>query len=512
MATPTGEPTTGIQPGARYDVVIVGAGFGGIAAAIELKTHGFDDIVLLDAAPELGGTWYYNDYPGSACDVPSHFYSFSFAQRGTWSRFCSPRAEILDYARQVADAFDVTRHVVTSTRVTACRWDDVTLSWSVHVEGPSGESGTLVAGAVVVATGQLNQPAYPAVEGIDEFTGHSFHSARWDHDYDLAGKRVAVVGTGASAVQFVPEIAPRVARLTVFQRTGNWLLPRRNSAYPRAIATLFRRVPWVNRLWRGLLFHYLEFLTAAIRHPRALGWLWSVQSTLFMRWQLRDPETRRKVWPDYTFGCKRVLFSSAFLPALQQANVNLVTERIVRMTPRGPQTSDGRVHEVDCVIYATGFRTTEFMFPMEITGTGGRSLHDAWAGGPRAHLGITVSGFPSLFLMYGPNTNTSGGSIIFFLEAQAKYVRQALRLARSHGAALDVRPEVENRSTTAVQNRFRGTAWTGCDSWYRDRNGRIIANWPDYMRDYARRTETLDSTEFDLIRDRSRSPGHVVRS
>jgi cation diffusion facilitator CzcD-associated flavoprotein CzcO len=487
-----------------YDVVIVGAGFGGIAAAIELKTHGFDDIVLLDAAPRLGGTWYYNDYPGAACDVPSHFYSFSFAQRGTWSRFCSPRAEILDYARQVADAFDVTRHVITGTRVTACRWDEVTLRWSVHVEESSGESRTLVAGAVVIATGQLNQPAYPAVEGVDGFTGHSFHSARWDHDYDLTGKRVAVVGTGASAVQFVPEIAPAVARLTVFQRTGNWLLPRRNSTYAKAIATLFRRVPWANKLWRGVLFHYLEFLTAAIRHPRALGWLWSAQSRLFMRWQLRDPEIRRKVWPDYTFGCKRVLFSSAFLPALQRPNVNLVTDPIERMTPRGPQTADGRVHEVDCVVYATGFRTTEFMFPMEITGTGGRSLREAWAGGPHAHLGITVSGFPSLFLMYGPNTNTSGGSIIFFLEAQAKYIRQALRLARSHDAAVDVRPEVEERSTTEVQERFHGTAWTGCDSWYRDRNGRIVANWPGYMRDYARLTETLDSTQFDLIREPAR--------
>jgi cation diffusion facilitator CzcD-associated flavoprotein CzcO len=478
-----------------HDVVIVGAGFGGIAAAIELKRHGFTDLVLLDAAEGVGGTWRYNDYPGAACDVPSHLYSYSFARRSTWSRLCSPREEILRYIEQVADVFEISPLVRPRTRVRACEWDEAARHWVVRTEG----AGVLHARAVVLATGQLNQPAFPSFPGQETFAGHSFHSARWDHDYDLTGKRVAVIGTGASAVQFVPPVAEQVGRLTVFQRTGNWILPRRNNVYPRPVTALLRLFPVLGTVWRKAIFHGLEGLTALIRHPRTLGQAGRLASALFMRWQLRDKEVRRKAWPDYTFGCKRVLFGSAFLPALQRDNVELVTDRITRMTQAGPQTEDGRVHEVDCVIYGTGFRTTEFMFPMEITGRGGRTLREAWADGPRAHLGVLVSGFPSLFVMYGPNTNTSGGSIIFFLEAQARYLRLAMQLARDRAAALDVRPEVMAASTDAVQRRFAGTAWLSCQSWYRDAGGRIVANWPGYMREYDNATSRLDPAEFTLI-------------
>ena len=484
-------------------MVIVGAGLGGIAAAIELKRHGVEDLVLLDAAGGVGGTWRYNDYPGAACDVPSHLYSYSFARRSTWSRLCSPRAEILRYVEQVADVFGIAPLVRTRTRVTACEWDEAARHWVVRTDG----AGVLLAGAVVLATGQLHQPAYPSFDGQETFAGRSFHSARWEHDYDLTGKRVAVIGTGASAVQFVPPVAEQVAALTVFQRTGNWIMPRRNNVYPRPIAALFRLFPVLGTVWRRTLFDYLELLTAQIRHPRTLGHFGRVWSALFMRSQLRDPQVRRKAWPDYVFGCKRVLFSSAFLPALQRDNVELVTERIARMTPAGPQTEDGRVHEVDCVIYGTGFRTTEFMFPMEITGVGGRTLREAWADGPRAHLGIAVSGFPSLFVMYGPNTNTSGGSIINYEEFQAAYIRQALSLVRSRrAAALDVRPEVEASFDRETQARFAGTAWTRCDSWYRDQSGRIVANWPGYMREYEAAVRELDPAEFTLVPLPDREP------
>jgi cation diffusion facilitator CzcD-associated flavoprotein CzcO len=478
-------------------VIIVGAGFGGIAAAIELRRHGFDDVTVLESAPELGGTWYYNSYPGATCDVPSHLYQFSYAKRRDWPRLCSPQREILDYLREVADEFDITPLVVTGAKVTACSWDDAGCRWAVRTE----DGVTRTAEALVVATGQLNQPALPRIEGLADFAGHSFHSARWDHDYDLRDKRVAVIGTGASAVQFVPEIAPQVARLTVFQRTGNWFLPRRNRPYPPALRALLRRAPWLTALRRILLFHYMEALTAAIRHPRAFGWTIRLRSALFMRRQLRDRRLRRTVWPNYTFGCKRVLLSSYYLPTLARENVELVTEPITRMTEAGPETADGRRHQVDCVIYATGFKTTDFMFPMEITGTGGRPLREVWAKGPHAYLGMTVPGFPSMFLMYGPNTNTSGGSIIFYLEAQARYLRQALAHVRdTEAAAIDVRPEVERASDRAVQERFAGTAWTRCDSWYRDRSGRIVANWPGYMREYAKRTRQLDAAEYRLLR------------
>ncbi|WP_375481382.1 flavin-containing monooxygenase [uncultured Jatrophihabitans sp.] len=479
-------------------VVIVGAGFGGVAAAAELLRNGFDDVVVLEAAPGLGGTWHHNTYPGAACDVPSHFYSYSYAQRHDWSRFCSPQTEILGYLQSTARDLGVAERVVPNTSVTACRWDDATASWTVDAEGPDGPV-TYTAASVIIATGQLNQPAYPRIEGREDFAGHSFHSARWDHDYELRGKRVAVIGTGASAVQFVPEIAPDVAAMSVFQRSGNWFLPREHTDYKPFVHTLFRRVPLLHKLFRFALYSYMEFLTAMIRHPRALGWIGRTWSTLFMRGQLTDPEVRRKAWPDYTFGCKRVLFSSAFLPALQRDNVELVTDAITGMTPAGPRTADGRVHEVDCIIYGTGFRTTDFMFPMAVTGRAGRSLRDEWAGGARAHLGISVSGFPSLFLMYGPNTNTSGGSIIFFLEGQARYVRQALELARERGAAVDVRPEVQHDGDVHTQERFAGTAWTRCDSWYRNESGRIVTNWPGYMRQYAADTRELDVTDYDLV-------------
>jgi len=481
-------------------VIVIGAGFGGVAVAVELLGHGFDDVTLLEAAPRLGGTWHYNRYPGAACDVPSHFYSYSYAQRATWSRFCSPQEEILGYLDEVAQKYDVTRRVVTDARVTSCVWDDAARTWTVRSEDSHGLATERRAAALILATGQLNQPAMPRLEGLDDFAGHSFHSARWDHGYDLAGKRVAVIGTGASSVQFVPEIAPQVAGLTVFQRTGNWFLPRRAKPYSRPVAALFRRVPGLHHLFRGVLTWYLELLTLMIRHPRTVGLAGRAWSTLFMRGQLQDPGVRRKAWPDYTFGCKRVLFSSAFLPALQRPNVELVTESISRMTPAGPQTSDGRVHEVDCVIYGTGFKTGDFMFPMEITGAGGRSLRDAWSQGARAHLGITVPGFPSMFVLYGPNTNTSGGSIIFFLEAQSCYVRQALELVRDRGAAaLDVREDAAHASDQAVQARFAGTAWTQCDSWYRTGSGRIIANWPGYMREYAADTRVVDRDDFTLV-------------
>jgi cation diffusion facilitator CzcD-associated flavoprotein CzcO len=479
-------------------VVVVGGGFGGIAAAVELREHGFTDVTILEASPDgLGGTWLANSYPGAACDVPSHLYSYSFAQRRDWSRLCSPQDEILAYARQVAADHGVDRLVVPGAEVTACAWDDDRAAWTVTAADGRGWE----ADAIVLATGQLHRPALPALPGAETFAGHAFHSARWDHDLDLRDRRVAVIGTGASAVQLVPEIAPLVARMTVFQRSGNWFLPRRNRPYPAAWKAAIRAVPGLQRLRRRFVYHYGELLTAMIRHPRTLGLLGRARSASFMRWQLRDhPELRRKVWPDYAFGCKRVLFSSAFLPALARENVDLVTAPVARIEPHGVVDGDGTLHPADTIIYATGFKTTSFMFPMAVTGTGGTQLEAAWAGGASAHHGVTVPGFPSMFIMYGPNTNTSGGSILVYLEAQARYLRQALeRVQAAGGAAIAVRPEAAAASDAEVQGRFAGTAWTGCDSWYRDGEGRIVANWPGYMREYEAATATLDPTEYAVL-------------
>jgi len=474
-------------------VVIVGAGFGGIAAAIELRRHGLADVAILDKAPDLGGTWLHNTYPGAACDVPSHFYSYSFAQRRDWERLCPTQPDILRYLHEVARDQGVDRLVETGTHVTACRWDDAARRWTV-----STSRGERTADAVILATGQLHQPAAPRLPGT--FEGHAFHSAEWDHDYDLRGRRVAVIGTGASAVQLLPAVAEEAAHVTVFQRTGNWFLPRRNRPYPRPYRKLIERVPAVQRARRRFWFWFLECLTYVIRHPRTAGRMVGAWSAWYMRHQLRDhPELRERIWPDYTFGCKRILFSSYYLPTLAGPDVELVTERIERLAPTGVVTADGRLHEADCLIYGTGFRTTEFMFPMEVTGAGGRSLREAWKDGAHAHLGIGIPGFPSLYVLYGPNTNTSGGSIITYLEAQAGYVRQAIELEHALGAALAVKPEVEAASDRAVQGRFEGTAWTACNSWYRDDSGRIVTNWPGYMREYIAETRRVDPADFEPV-------------
>lgn len=487
-------------------IVIVGAGFGGIAVAIELRRHGFEDLTILESAPELGGTWFYNDYPGAACDVPSHMYSFSFAQQRDWSRLCSPRQEILDYLHRVADEHGIRPLIRLSQRVDSAVFDEAAGRWRLTTE--AGE--THEADAVILATGQLNRPSIPGLPGAGQFAGHSFHSARWDHDYDLAGKRVAVVGTGASAIQFVPRIAPLVSELTVYQRTPNWLLPRRNHVYSPAVRALIRHVPGVQELRRAFLFNFLEGLTLSIRHPRTVGRVTAWRSAAFMRSQTPDPELRRRVWPDYTFGCKRVLFSSHFLPALSRPNVELVTDPVAEITTAGITAADGTTRPADCIIWATGFHATEMVAPMQVQGLGGQELRNAWTEGARAHLGVTVPGFPSLFLMYGPNTNTSGGSIIFFEEAQAAYIRQALGHLRDGGfQTLDVRPEVEAAGNRELQARFAGTAWMDCHSWYQNESGRIVANWPGYMREYLEATRRFQPAEFRFTRAPAPAPSAV---
>lgn len=488
--------------------MIIGGGFGGIGAAIELQAHGFTEITLLERGEALGGTWLYNSYPGCACDVPSHLYSYSFAQRRDWSRLCSSQQEILDYLQGVAHDYGVDRISETGVEVADVAYDDATHDWTVRAEdGRSWE-----ADAVVIATGQLHRPAVPRIDGIESFEGPAFHSAEWDHELDLTGKRVAVIGTGASSVQFVPEIAKTVGHLDVFQRSGNWFMPRRNRSYPAPIRFAIQRIPGVQAFRRRFIFNYGESLTAMIRHPRTLGRLGRLRSTLFMRWQLRDPEVRRKAWPDYTFGCKRVLFSSYWLPALQRPNVELHTDAITGIEPQGVRTSDGVLHECDVIIWGTGFKTTDFMLPMQVRGSGGRTLTEAWGDGPHAHFGMTVPAFPSMFLMYGPNTNTSGGSIVVYLEAQAAYIRQSLQLVRDAGAdAIEVSAEAEAEADAAVQARFQGTAWTECDSWYRNESGRVVTNWPGYMREYVAATETVDPALHELIGAGS-SNGDVSRS
>jgi cation diffusion facilitator CzcD-associated flavoprotein CzcO len=479
--------------------VVVGAGFSGVAVARELRAAGVEDITVLERAEGLGGVWFHNTYPGAACDVQSYVYSYSWATRRDWTRPCSPQGEIRQYLQEVADREGITPLIRFGTEVTSAGFDEASVSWRLRTA--AGEA--YEADVLVLACGQLSRPRVPEIPGREQFAGHAFHSAEWDHGHDLAGRRVAVVGTGASAAQFVPHVAREAERTLVFQRTAPWLLPRANPQYPRWVVEAIRRVPGVQRVRRHGTQAYMELLNASLSYSALLRKPTELWSRLFMAKQLRGhPELARKVRPTEPIGCKRILFSSHYLPALARPDVDVVTDAIAGITERGIVTADGREHEADTIIWGTGFRADEFVLPMAVHGLGGTELQDAWRDGPEAHHGIAVAGFPSMFLTYGPNTNLGGGSIIAMIEAQAGWIRQAVEhLRRTGAAALDVRPEVQAASAARVQQRLERSVWGQCRSWYRlEGTGRITHNWPGLITEYRRATRRFEPAEVRLLR------------
>ncbi|WP_199433092.1 flavin-containing monooxygenase [Qaidamihabitans albus] len=477
----------------RTTALVIGAGFGGIAMAIELRRAGIHDFVILERADDLGGVWRENTYPGAGCDVPSPLYSFSFERNLAWPRRYAAQPDIHSYLGRTARKYGVTGHIRFSTEVASAEFDETGARWHVHTA--NGEEYS--AQVLIPATGQLSRPAFPTIPGIETFRGRSFHSAEWDHDCELDGKRVAVIGTGASAIQFVPEIQRKVGRLTVFQRSAQYILPKRDHAYRSWHHRLFRTVPLLQTLDRVSFWLYAEFAQQCLSK-----WQWMVpvfkrQAEKHLREQVRDPELRRKLTPDYEIGCKRVLFSNDYYPALTRSDVDLVTEDIAEITPDGVRTADGTEHPADVIVYGTGFAALELLAPIKIHGLDHRPLSEAWSEGARAHLGITVPGFPNMFLMYGPNTNLGGGSVVYMLESQARYIRDAVRrLAARPGRYLDVRPEAERRWDTEVQRRLGRSVWTRCSSWYRNEHGRVVSNWPGRTAEYRRRTRRLDPADF----------------
>jgi cation diffusion facilitator CzcD-associated flavoprotein CzcO len=478
-------------------IAIVGAGFSGIGMAIALREAGYDDVAVFERSGDIGGVWHHNTYPGAACDVPSYLYSFKADQRRDWTRPCSPQPEILDYLHTVASRHGVASLVRTNTEIARADFDDAALRWTL--ETTAGER--VEADALVLACGQLSRPQMPRIAGMDDFAGPSFHSAEWDHSVDLRGKRVAVIGTGASAIQFVPELAETCARVDVYQRTPAWILPRRNRRYAPWAHAAIRWIPGLQEFRRAFMLGFMETGILGQTRARALALSIRAWASWHMFRQIKDPVLRRKAWPDYPIGCKRVLFSSQYLPALGRENVELVTDAIERVTPGGVRTADGVEREVDAIVYGTGFNSTEFVAPMDVAGAGGRTLAEAWSGGAEAHLGVSVAGFPNLFLLYGPNTNLGFGSIIVMVEAQIAYVLDALAKLRASGAAaLDVRPEVQRASADRVQHQLQHSVWTGCRNWYRvGGTGRIVNNWPGQMAEYVRLTRRVDAAEYRLL-------------
>jgi cation diffusion facilitator CzcD-associated flavoprotein CzcO len=478
----------------RPVIAIIGAGFGGLAAAIELKKHGHNDIVLFERSNDVGGVWRENTYPGAACDVPSPLYSFSFEPNPLWPRRYSRQPDILDYLLQTTAKYDVLRHIRFETEVTAAEFDDDTNRWAITTSG----GDVVVADVLVSAVGQLSRPAMPDIKGRDGFAGASFHSAEWDHSVDLADKRVAVIGTGASAIQFVPEIQPHVEHLTLFQRTAPYLLPRFDTVFSNMHHKLFQRLPLIQKAERAGWWTASEILSIAFLYSKPLSRMVEALSRWHMKRQLRGSELFGKVWPDYALGCKRILFSNNYLPSLQQPNVDVESGRIEEITAAGVRTSDGVVHEVDVIIYGTGFTASDFLAPMKIVGQGRRDLRGQWANGARAYLGVSAPHFPNLFLMYGPNTNVGAGSIVYMLESQAKYIRQAIEELRS-GHAVVVRADVESRYDAQTQSLLVNGVWSKCASWYRAADGRVSTNWPGTPSQYRRRTRRYDPRKYLLL-------------
>ncbi|WP_327147284.1 flavin-containing monooxygenase [Nocardia sp. NBC_01329] len=476
-------------------ILIIGAGFGGIGVAIELRRTGFDHITILEKAEDLGGVWRENTYPGAACDVPSPLYSYSFEQKPDWPQRYSGQAAIHGYLRGVTERHELLDRIEFGVEVTEAVFDEQAGTWTVHTAG--GEPRT--ADVVISAVGQLSRPQLPAIPGVDSFTGPAFHSALWDHDIDLTGKRVACIGTGASAVQYVPQIQPVVEHLTLFQRTAAWVLPKFDTDYSPIQHKLFARIPGMLLVERLGWWLTAEISSLGLVELPIIGRLVSRIAARNLRENVDDPALRAELTPDYPIACKRTLFSSDYYPALTQPNVEVTTSGITEITPQGVRTADGTLHEADVIIYGTGFKGTEFLWPMRITGRGGRELADVWSAGAHAYYGMAVPDFPNLFMVYGPNTNLGVGSIIYMIESQSRYIRQAVQLLGDNpGHTLEVRSDTERAFNDALQKRLERTPWNFCSSWYRNAAGKITNNWPGTVTRYRRRVRTLDPRDYTL--------------
>ena len=472
----------------QMDVVIVGAGFGGLGLGIRLKQRGLNGFVILERSDHVGGVWRQNRYPGAECDVPSHLYSFSFELRSDWPERYASQPDILDYLTHCARKSRIEAQSRFGAEVVQAHWEQTSRRWIVE----TSDGRTFSARALISATGQLSRPLHPDLPGLASFAGTAFHSAAWRNDCELVGKRVAVIGTGASAIQLVPMIAPLAHRLFVFQRSAAYVFPKSNKPYARWQKKLFGRLPAALRLSRLLIYLQHEMTAFAfVSLPGALRF----KRFLFrrhLRREIAGEELRNRLTPDYYVGCKRILLSNTYYAAIGRPNVELVTKAIGHVRPDAIVTSDGIERKVDAIIFATGFAATDFLAPIRIVGPNGRQLHDVWRGEARAYLGIAMPGFPNFFMLYGPNTNLGHNSVIYMIESQISHVLACIeRLLRDPASSIEIRPEVERQFQSRTQQRLQKTVWAkGCSTWYQTATGKNTANWPGYTFEYRRKVRT----------------------
>jgi len=484
-------------------VAIIGSGFSGLAMAVQLREAGIDDFVLLERAAELGGTWRDNSYPGCACDVPSHLYSFALHPNAEWSSTFSPQPEIQTYLRTVAARRGIDSRIRSNTEVTSASWDEAAQRWRIETS-----RGPLSARVVIAASGPLSEPSQPHLPGLERFQGTIFHSARWDHDHDLSGERVAVIGTGASSIQFVPQIQPRVGALSVFQRTPPWIMPRRSRRITRLERAVYRRAPRAQLMMRDGIYWARELYALPLIRVQLAAATRRIAMS-YLRRQVPDPVLRAKLTPAYAPGCKRILISDDYLPALTKPNVEVVTDGIAEVRAHSILTSDGRERQVDTIIFGTGFHVTDPPIAERVHGRDGRTLSEVWDGGMQAYRGTAIAGFPNLFMLLGPNTGLGHTSVVLMAEWQAKYVSEALRYMDAHGVgAIEVRAAAQAGWNSRVQRAMRGTVWMagGCSSWYIDRHGNNTTLWPDFTFRFRRQLRRFDPLSYHL---RPRSPDRL---
>jgi cation diffusion facilitator CzcD-associated flavoprotein CzcO len=505
---PANEPTSETATDARgatgappreVRVAIIGAGFAGLGAAIRLKQAGITDFVLLERGNDVGGTWRDNSYPGCGCDVPSHLYSFSFAPNPNWSRAFSRQPEIEAYLQRCTDDYGLRRHTYLGADVSEARWDGSRKRWLVR-----STRGEVVCQVLIAAQGPLSAPAVPSLAGLETFRGTTFHSAGWNHDYDLRGKRVAVIGTGASSIQFIPQVQSRAAHLTVFQRTAPWVMPRRDRAIHRWEQELYRRVPLAQRVLRAGIYWPRELMVLALRGNQKMLTIAEGQAKKHLERAVSDPALRAKLTPNFRLGCKRVLLSNDYYPALAKPNVDVVTDAIVEVVPKGVVTvgADGTrvTHEVDAIIFGTGFHVTDMPLAAQLIGKDGHTLREKWdAEGMSALHGTSVAGFPNLFFLVGPNTGTGHNSIVFMIESQLGYVLDAVK--RLDGSTvIEAKQSVQDDYNADIQKQLQGTVWStgGCQSWYLDQRGRNTTLWPTFTFRFRQLVRRFNPGDYDI--------------
>lgn len=488
------------MPRSTAPIVIIGAGFAGLGMAIRLQQAGIRQFTIYEADDGVGGTWRANHYPGAACDVPSHLYSFSFEPNPNWSRAYAPQAEILRYLEHCTDKYGLRPHLRCNTAVTALRFDEASGEWAVSLSN----GDTVRASVVVSGSGGLSRPAYPDIPGLPQFAGKLFHSARWRHDYDLRDKIVAVIGTGASAIQFVPQIASQVRLLQLFQRTPPWVLPRPDRAITALERGLFRALPPLQWLYRQTQYWINESrVLGFIRHPRfmaLIGWL----GRRHIRQQIADPALRQRVTPTYTPGCKRILISNDYYPALNRDNVQLNSQHIDHIDASSIHTADGRRHPVDAIILGTGFQAAEAVAPFPVVGLAGRDLNHSWRNGAEAYLGTSVNGFPNLYFIVGPNTGLGHSSMVLMIESQIRYILSALAQQKQGGFRyLDVKAEVQASFNRRLTDKLAKTVWaTGCSSWYQTSSGKNTTLWPSSTLAFRYLTRRLALADYRTVAGR----------